>query len=140
MKLVLTPYESLGPIRFGMSREEVRAVLAVAVHPFKKTPDATTLTDAFEAEGIYVSYDDQGDCEAVEVASPAEPVLDGETLLGQPFSQLRDRLKARGDELEVDASGLTDLTSGLGLYAPSAEKAPNDPIEAVIAFRRGYYD
>ena len=43
----------------------------------------------------------------------------------------------RDSEVEVDKAGLTDFAIGLGLYAPSASEAPDEP---AIAFRQGYYD
>lgn len=138
MRLVLIPYESIGPIRFGMRRDEVRAAVPAAVRAFNKTP--TTFVDAFDDEGIYVYYDEQDLCDAVEVASPSVPILDGRILIGSPFSELRDWLQMRDSEVEVDNAGLTDFAIGLGLYAPSASDAPDEPVEAAIAFRQGYYD
>ncbi|MET3696526.1 hypothetical protein ABID53_000845 [Bacillus oleivorans] len=38
--------------------------------------------------------------------------------------------------------GVTSLKLGIGLYAPNyfMEESPNELVEAVIVFRRGYYD
>lgn len=139
MELDLRSYDGLGAIRFGMRRDQVRGAVGAPVRTFRKTPDATTLVDAFDNEGIYVYYDAQDLCEAVEVASPAIPILEGQTLLGKPFAELRDWLRTLDPDIEVDESGLTAPTVGLGLYAPSAQKAPNEPVDGVIVFRRGYY-
>ena len=140
MTLVVEPYEALGPIRFGMRRDEVRVAVKAAVRAFRKTPTAKTLVDAFDDEGIHVYYDEQDVCEGVEVANPAVPILDGQVLIGRPFADVRDWLQARDSDVVLDETGLTDFTIGLGIYAPSAEKMPHEPVEGVIAFRRGYYD
>lgn len=139
MDLEIRPYEGLGPIRFGMRRDDVRRALGASVRAFRKTPEATILTDAFDDEGIHVYYNEQDLCEAVEVASPAIPVLQGRALVGRSFAEIRDWLRTLDPEVEIDESGLTAFTFGVGLYASSAQKAPNGPVEAVIAFRRGYY-
>lgn len=139
MELDLRPYERLGPIRFGMRREDVREAVGATARTFRKTPDAITLVDAFDTEGIHVYYDEQDLCEAVEVASPSVPTFKGRALLGRSFAELLDWLRTLDPEIQVDESGLTASSVGLGLYAPSAEQAPSDPVEAVIAFRHGYY-
>jgi hypothetical protein len=123
-----------------MSRLEVRAVLGLKVEPFRKGPESDPLVDAFPGERIHVYYDPQDTCEAVEVATPAEPLLEGRALLGQPFAEVRDWLRSLGSQLEDNDAGLTDFTHGLGLYAPAAVELPDEPVEGVIAFRRGYYD
>jgi hypothetical protein len=123
-----------------MRRDEVRVAVKAAVRAFKKTPDAKTLVDAFDDEGIHVYYDEQDVCEAVEVGSPAAPVFDGQSLIGRPFAEVRDWLQARDSDVQLDEAGLTDFEIGLGLYASSAEEEPDDPVEGVIAFRRGYYE
>ena len=139
MKLDLRPYEGVGPIRFGMRRAEVRGAVHAAVRAFRKTRDATMLLDAFDNEGIHVYYDELDLCEAVELASPAVAVLKGRALIGEPFAALRDWLLGLDPELEVDETGLTASSLGLGLYAPFAGEEPEGPVEGVIAFRRGYY-
>ena len=140
MDLLIQPYEAMGPVRFGMRRDEVRAAIGTKVSPFMKGLDSTTLTDSFDDERIHVYYDEQDCCEAVEVASPSVPLLEGQALLGRPFSEVRDWLMSRDSEVELDGAGLIAFTLGVGLYAPSALKEPDEPVEGVIAFRRGYYD
>jgi hypothetical protein len=139
MQFELRPHQLVGPIHFGMRREEVRGVIPAAVRAFKKTPAATTLVDAFDDEGLHVYYDEEDECEAVELAAPAVPVLEGRILIGQSFAKLRDWLLANDPKTEVDATGLTAPSLGVGLYAPFAREEPDEPVEGVIAFRPGYY-
>src|SRR5208283_3578225 len=107
MKLQLIPYESLGPIRFGMRREEVKMVVSVPVKAYRKTPKSSTLTDAFVGEGIHVYYDEQDACIAIEVASPSMPLWRDRSLIGDPFSSSLDWLKSLDPNIVVEDSGLT---------------------------------
>jgi hypothetical protein len=138
VELDVRPNQGLGPLQLGLKREELRRALGTPSRSFKKAEDST-LTDAFDDAGIQIYYDAHDVCEAIEVASPAVPILQGRELLGKPFSEVRDWLSSLDPDLEVDDSGLTAPSIGLGIYAPSAEKSPDDPVEAVILFRRGYY-
>ena len=140
MNFEIVSHEALGPIHFGMSRDEVQRSVGAAVKLFRKTP-VGNLVDAFNEEGIHVYYDaeDKDKCEAIEVASPANPLLLGRGLVGRPFAEVLEWLRTLDADLAVDESGLTSLALGVGVFAPFAAKAPFEPVEAVIAFKRGYY-
>ncbi|HYP52823.1 MAG TPA: hypothetical protein VEQ42_04750 [Pyrinomonadaceae bacterium] len=139
MRFEIRPHEGVGPVRFGMTREEVRAALALPVESFRKSPADEMLTDAFDAAGLHVYYKKPGLCEAVEMAAPAEPVLEGRELLGRPFGESRRWFESQDESAEADESGLTSFGYGVGLYAPEAESNPAAPPEGVIVFEKGYY-
>jgi hypothetical protein len=122
-----------------MSREEIRVALDATPRRFKRTAEAANETDAFENEGVYVDYGEDDRCEAIEMTLPAVPTLHGRPLVGTSFAELREWFRLLDPDTQVDAAGLVSLSLGIGLYAPSAEKAPKEPVEAVIVFRRGYY-
>jgi hypothetical protein len=140
MKMQITPYVGIGPIRFGMSRAEARAAMGAPVREFKKTPNSAIPTDAFPSLGVHIYYKAPDVCEAIEVASPADPILFGKQLLGQRFDSLCEWFRNLDNEVKVDEVGLTSLLYGVGFYAPSLKSSPSTPIEAVIVFERGYYD
>lgn len=140
MDLEFLPYEGLGQLRFGMSRSTIRALMAVDPKPFKKTPASKMMTDAFGELGVHVYYDPSDSCEAIEAFSPATPVFLGTVLLGKSFSDVRDLVLSVDPASEIDGAGLIAFGIGLALYAPSAMKAPDLPVESVMAFRKGYYD
>jgi hypothetical protein len=94
----VTPGEGLGPVRFGMSRDDVRATLAEPPRPFLKTPGALHKADEFAAAGLHVHY--RGRAPVVEFveAYAVEGVavtLDGLDLLGQPATAVVEALRAR---------------------------------------------
>ena len=59
----IVPHVGVGPVRLGMSREDVRRVMPAPCESFLKTPDDAYETDAFHDSGFQVFY--SGDSPAV---------------------------------------------------------------------------
>jgi hypothetical protein len=74
------------------------------------------------------------------MATPSRPTLFGKELLGIPFSEAKAFMMGLDDGLKVDDAGLTSHRFGVGLYAPYAQKNPEEPVESIIIFAKGYYD
>jgi hypothetical protein len=140
MNLNIIPYIGVGPIRFGMSRNEVRQMVGHPAKPFLKGPDAIIPTDAFDDIGLHVFYKKDDTCEAIEMFLAADPTFEGKHLIERPFDRVLDWLQKFDDSLDVDNTGATSKKCGIGIYAPNCEESPSDPVEAVIVFERGYYD
>ena len=130
-------YVGVGPIRLGDTTEAI----ADALHSEPEFIDkgGPLPTAAFSDLGVHAHLAADRRCEAIELMAPARPTFDGEQLLGVPFSEVRDALLRRDPRLTLEPDGLTSEALGIGLYAPSATKAPDDPAEGVIVFVRGYY-
>ena len=140
LKLEIEPYQGLAGIQFGMTPDEVRQVLGSTVQTFRKLPDDTLETDYFDALGIQVFYKQPGVCDAIELVTPAKPTLRGKDLLGKPFGELRSWFQSIDSEVAIDETGLTSYRFAVGLYAPFASTAPDEPVKSVIVFEQGYYD
>ena len=138
MDWTIRPNVGVGPLNFGMTRQEVRDTLGSQPSGFAKTSGSSSLTDDFREHGIHVYYDDSDHCVAIEMATPAAPILDGKPLLGEPFCIVRDWLLQLDPAIETDADGLTSKALGSGLYAPAVDRDENSPVEAVIAFAPGH--
>ena len=133
------PYANIGPIVFGMTAEQVRAILNCTYKEFKRTPISKTVTDAFQTLGVFVCYDVEKRCTAVEMARPAQPVFAGRDLLGSPFGTVCEWLRTLDPELVLRRDGLKSFALGIGLYAPSCGEDPLSKVESVIGFQRGCY-
>lgn len=135
----IEPYSGVGPIRLGMTRNEVHRVIAAerreAAHRGSDPPG-----DYFPHLGLFVDYRPPGVCDFVECGGPLALTFQGMTFLGQPYRTARAWFAARDPDLETDGAGLTSKRFGIALYAPGAEKDPDDPVEGVAIFERGYYD
>lgn len=140
MKFVIESYKSVGPVAFGMTREEVRRVLKSPVESFMRNEDDEAETDEFERLGVYVEYDKKDRCIAVEVFRPGEPILQGRDLLASPYAEIRDLLRPVDKNLEIDESGLISFKLGIGLSADIKKGDRVSHAQSAIGFKKGYYD
>lgn len=137
----IDPLEGIGPLRFGMGRQEARAVLGTGFQEFLKDPFDEAPTDAYEDLGLHLYYDGDDRLEAVETFPPARSSYRGEDLLAARYRRVRHLLREGDRRLEVEpGEGLTAPNLGIGAFAPDGEDDPDGPVESVIVFRRGYYD
>jgi len=135
LKFEIKPYESAGSIRFGMTSDDVRALLqAGRVHESRPV-----LCDTFETLGMRIHYRLPDSVEAIEFRAPACPVFDGRTLLQQRYGDVEPWLRSMDPGVKLDHSGLTSDRFGIRLYASSARNNPDARVEVVTVFERAYY-
>jgi len=127
MKMEVLPLEFVGAIKFGMKRNDVRAIAGTAVE-FKKTATSNTLTDDFGY--CHVFYNGHEECEAVEVFKDTEVYIGGKLIF--PTS-LKDA-KSIIEDFKKDGDGLTSVKMSIGIYAPDNE------MESIIFGGKGYYE
>lgn len=137
MEFAVTPFVQAGPVRFGMTRSEVRSALPGDFQSFRRTPLAEEC-DHFEALGLFAYYDADGRLEAVEFTLPATPTLDGARLLDLTLGDASRSLQAIADP-EDDACLLAP-DYGISFWVPDRDDGPRSRAESVLAHRVGYYD
>jgi hypothetical protein len=138
MQFPIEPYVGAGPIRLGMTSQEIQNALSEVPKKFKKFKDDEFQTDSFKT--FFAYYKRPGVCEAIEFHQPADVTFRGVQLLNVPFEQSRKMFESLDDGTVVDNTSLTSYKYGIGLYAPFADDEPNLPPEGVIVFERNYYD
>lgn len=140
MTYEIVPHVSVGPIKLGMTRGEVRHALNVPVEEYRKTQWSNLPSDAFDSLGIHVAYRLPDVCAFVECFGPVSPMFRGETFLGRPFDEVRRWFEEIDPAVFVDGTGLISRAFGIAIYAPAAIKEPHEPVEGVGIFEDGYYD
>lgn len=133
MEYQITPYESVGPIKFGMTQQEVQATLNEPYRIFRRGPFAKGDTEAYVQ--CFVNYDAAGLCNAVEFFGDAVVLFNGKSLFTLSCAELRKLLAP----VEDNDSGFISFEYGIGVYAPYEEDEP-DKVESIIAFKKGCYD
>ena len=107
MSYEIEPYEGVGPIRLGMTREEVHALILAerkpALHRGAEKPG-----DWFPTLGLFVDYRAPGVCEFLEFVGPLAPTFQGQTFLGQPYRQARGWFEAADPACELEVNGGID--------------------------------
>ncbi|SEN22486.1 hypothetical protein SAMN05192574_102828 [Mucilaginibacter gossypiicola] len=140
MDYKITPYESLGNIPLGLHRDEIRNLLKETPHEFYRNFLSKTPTDFFKTLGLFIGYDENLLCEAIEMILPANPILFTIELLILPYESIEDQIAKWDDKLEKTNTGFTSYKFGVGVYAPNKDDSPNEITESVIIFKKGYYD
>ena len=138
MEYEIKSYVGVGPIRFGMTPEQVRHALQSDFERAKKS-SSDIPSDFFKSLGIFVDYRSPGNCQAAEFAGPAPPTFEGRRLLKRPYDEVERWIKTLDPDVLMNDAGFRSEKFGWGVYAPSANKEPHFPIEGVIVFDREYY-
>ena len=141
-ELLIYPYQGVGQIRFGMTREKVRSLLGEPSATFYKGLNTQSPTDAYDNIGIHIYYHHpSGYCQALEFFEPAQLLLKEKQLFELPFVNLREWLLSQDSELEIDDEGLTCFKYGLGIYAPDWKEDSNLTAQGILVFNdRNYYN
>lgn len=131
----IDPHMGVGPVRFGMDRHQVRAVIDSPSKEFQRT-SASIPADRFIDPDIFAFYDAQGSLMALEFAD--QDVRIGKLKLGvTPAKRLCREILSLDPEAEIEAGGFTSYRLGVGIWT---ESDLADPPQSVIVFARGYYD
>ena len=140
MEYEITPFEGVGPIKFGMTPEEVQRTLGKVPTTFMRTPQAAFPCDYFQSVGAFCYYDSDGALEAVEFGHPARPLLAALSLLGSPMNKALATLSQLDPTLAVEADGAIAYQLGVSIFAPHLKDNEAANVESLLAFRRGYFD
>ena len=135
-------YVGVGPLRLGMTRADIHRLLGEEATSFRRAPTIIPdeiPQDRYANRGIFIDYSPLGLCRSIEFAGPAAPSWRGEPLLGRPYREVRALFTVWDPALKEDGAGFTSLELGIGVYAPVAKDHPDDPVEGVIVFEKGYY-
>ena len=129
--IVAIPTESVGSIRFGMTREMVRAAAGSIFTEFRKTRFSKNTSDDFGF--MHVFYDEKDMCEAVELFSDSVVIVDGVCLMPSEKSDIDVWLKARDGSSEIHPDDSVSKLLAIGIAASSGK------VESILFGRVGYY-
>jgi hypothetical protein len=131
---------SVGPIRFGMTPEQVRTALNAPYTSFKKSPLSTDLTDAFDTLGLHTYYRD-GRCEAVEFFETADVRLGGHRLGDETFNDMVQILYDPLVPLRTTPTSCISPAFGVEFSVDGDDNtAVVGAIHMIIVTDRGYFD
>lgn len=126
MRIDVVPTRKVGEVEFGMSREEVRALLGDATEFYKFEDDSNT-TDDFGF--CHVFYDQDNTCEAIEIFSEAEVFCNDALIFPTDFIAAKKAIP----DFEEDDEGLISYSQSMGIYAPDGD------MESILFGKTGYY-
>jgi hypothetical protein len=132
--------QSVGPIKFGMSRADVRAILNQPFEEFNKGLDAAEPTDAFDTLSLHVFYRDGG-VEAVEFWETHNIKIGGHRLGDETFADMVNILYDPVIPNVMTSTSLQSYSFGVEFGIPSAEDSDKiGAIQHVIVVEKGYFE
>lgn len=123
--------KSVGNIRFGMKRSEVRENLG-QYKEFKKSQFSKNTTDDFGICHVY--YDREDKCEAVELFDGVDIKILNTINLPKKFDEICTVLKSLDGNLEVAEDYCTSIKYSIGVYAIG------NKVDTILFGKSGYYD
>lgn len=132
----ISSHSGVGPLRFGMTHDQVRSALAAAFQPFSRTPDAD-VADRFPSIPAFAHYSANGTLEAVEFGPGATVTLGDFDLTEPAIAEAIKHLAILDPGLEREPSGCISKACGVGLWS---ERDFGEPAQSVIVFARCYCD
>jgi hypothetical protein len=134
----IASYVGAEPIKFGQSRELVRQYFTEEAKSFLRSSEDTVLTDVFNEAGVFVYYDDNDLCQAIEFFEPAEVKWQKNLLLPKTYDQLLNVMRENDDQLDEDENGFISYKHGIGAYKEDIDESQG-PADTIICFQKDYY-
>ena len=142
----IQPHTGVGPIAFGMMRTEVARAIGATPRPGRRSQYDASDYDLFQELGMFVYYDADDRCCAVEFTRDARVAwAEGYELFSHPAHAARAWARSRDQDLD-DRDGFVSAALGLSMYAPSIDEPDIDDEEraeraqSFLVFRPGYYE
>lgn len=139
-KIVFIPFSGIRInnllITFGTQRDEIHSLIGKPDQEFKRGL-SSTITDFYKDKGLFILYDKNYYCEAIEFANDSNLFIGTINLLELSYSKLVEVYDEKSCKKEVEeGKGITFFDLGFGV-----SKTDNtDEIETVIVFSANYWD
>ena len=144
MEFEITPHKSVGGIRFGMTRVEIRSLFG---EPRENSNEVSAISESDEWPnfGLRVDYTEADTCEAILLTAPlAQPILNGRRLLDSPHRDICSWLRELDPGASFPADGEESLWCnklGIMLGAPRNDEPEETRVGmALLVWAEGYWD
>ena len=130
------PFQEVHNIAFGKSRNSIRELLSGSYKEFKRNKFADNATDYYESLNLFVEYDAENMCAAVELTQGAVISILGKKLFKMSYSSVLDFFKQISINFNEDSYGVTFFDLGFGIFKTEGL----DEVQTVIAFSDSYWE
>jgi hypothetical protein len=140
--MLVEPFKSVGNLLFTDTRQQIRGKLNESfVYGLKEdvNDDIKDYYDYFEHSGLFVYYDENDNVNAFEFFQ-ANPVFNEVNLLTIHYNQLVKLFMELDTDLDVEYDRFTSYKYGVGASTNDDPESEMAIPEAIIIFRKGYYD
>lgn len=142
MNLIITPYEGVGPIEFGMTRNELRKLFNGEVHEIQRIRDTDNIWDYIHEGAIQIAYYSEHRllCSTIMLSHPEQVFFQDRNLLdGTSVRELTKWFKSIDKELDITMDGVVSYKYGISFCTEDYKILADEPPEAIVVFARGFH-
>ena len=134
-------YSGMNEIVFDMKKEDIDSRVKNKYF-FVKSSTENTGESIETYKEFFIYYDKNNKIEAIEFHNfaEAEVIFQGINLFSLTYEEIKSYVEKSDLMIKTDGAGFVSFKLGIGIYAPSAEKEPDELVEGIIIFKKGYYD
>ncbi len=137
MKNIFQPFLGTSDISFGMTRSDIRKALGNECTTFLRNEFADNTSDYYEKWGLFIEYNQNDTCNAIEITSQGNLFWKGENLLELGFSRLREKFDPQSRNFEEEEEiGVTYFDLGFGV----THTYNSNDLDSIIIFEKGYWE
>lgn len=137
MKFTFIPFERVGKILFGMNRQTVRKIIKLPFVEVQRSPYEESKSDFFPRLEIFIEYNSDDLCEAVEFTTGSKIIFNDINLMSLSFKSLLNQFSKISTENEFEGDyGVTYYDIGFSVSKHQVDGS----IETILAFSKTYWD
>jgi hypothetical protein len=132
----ILPQQGLNGLPIGSSKADVRAFFGEGFQAFQRTPEAA-VADYWRETAVFAYYQNEGRLEAIEITSPADVTLAGQSLLRASFDSAQRHLASLDESAEREPGGLRSDALGVAIWSSTGDGMR--PVDSVLVYGPNYY-
>ena len=135
-KNLFRPFKGMNNITFGLKREIVRKLIIGDFHTFLRNKFAENTTDYYRDLGLFINYNKDDECEAIEITSKGNLFFEKKNLFDYSVQDIREKFDSLSENMEEEAgNGVTYYDLGFGFSIDEEDHV----IDWIIIFSQEYW-
>jgi len=139
MELEIKPYQSFGPLHYGIPRSEGRSFIEEEPKT-ELMSNGSVPNDTYEKLRLYVIYDKYNKLAGAEIQRPCKPIFQGKNLLKMPWNESLAWFKKMDPEVQETHKEFISYKFGIAVYAPSKNENPESLPKTITVFKKDYFN
>lgn len=131
------PFKGTQVLSFGMTRSQVRDILGKGYRSFLRNELAESATDYYEHQNLFIEYDKNDSCEALEFSKKGALLYEERDLFDFDYNELLYQYNPISKNKEIEGDfGVTYFDLGFGVTRSN----DGNEIESIIIFSETYWN
>src|SRR5262245_47654420 len=115
IRFEIHPGSGVGPLRFGMAKDELRSALGPPGKEFVRSQFSIGVEWIYGESEMFVAFGADAKCESIMLCHPASALLDGVDLLGVPGRAAFDTVRRLDSDALMEDDALVSRRLGIAV-------------------------